>query len=164
MKTLLCVITVILGVIYIAINALKIDGARAFALGSAKGLEKLEYAVFKIQSFHEENGRYPTNLEINCTNYKAIEAKKEICIQTIFLKASEDEDNFVVTYKSLGMPFSGKAGSGLKREFTYTTKTKSFNFSHLDTYREVIIWRMSHIFIGIMLVFLPIVYLRRRSS
>ena len=163
-KTLFCTLIVIIGVIFAGINILKLEGASAYANGSVQGLQKLERAVSNIRSFRQENGRYPTNVEINCTNYKAIKFGNEICIQTISLQASEDEDHFVVIYKSLGRPFSGKTGAGIKREFTYTTETKSFNFSHLDTYREVIIWRISHIFIGIMLVFLPIVYLRRRSS
>lgn len=76
MKVFFCIINILFGIIFIGINALKLDGARAFALGSTRGLQTLEYAVSEIQSFHKENGRYPTNLEINCTIYKAIEVKK----------------------------------------------------------------------------------------
>lgn len=160
MRIFLCIITILFSIIFIGINALKLDGACAFALGSEKGLQKLEYAVSEIQSFHKENGRYPTNVEINCTNYKAIEVKKEICIQTIFLQAIEDTDHFVVTYKSVGVPFSGTMGAGLKREFIYETKTQSFNYAHLDTVNEVVFSRIMKIILGLLLVLLPLMYLR----
>ena len=141
-------------------NIFQFDGARSFAAGSAKALEKLEHAASNIRSFREENTRYPTDWEINCTNYQVIQIDKKICIQTIFLQSFEGENDFIITYKSLGMPFSGKMGAGLKREFTYNTETKSFNYSHLDTYAEVIFSLISKVLMGLLLILLPILYLR----
>jgi len=152
--------TILVGIIFVITNVLRLDGARTFAGQSVNGLKKLERAVSNIKSFRQENGRYPTSLEINCTNYKAITVENDICIQTVFLRMLEEEHNFIVTYKSLGVPFSGKMGSGLKREYIYNTKTQSFNYSHLDTYPEVVFWRLRKVLIGLLLIFLPLVYLR----
>ena len=160
MKKLLCTLAIFLGVIFVIVNVLKLQGAQSYAARSERGLKTLERAVTNIRSFQERNGRYPTNWEINCAGYKAIEYKKGIWIETIFLQAFADDQNFVVTYKSTGMSFSGKIGSGLKREFTYDTRTQSFNYAHADTYAEVLFLRLSKVLVGLFLIFLPIVYLR----
>lgn len=160
MKKLLCILVIFLGFIFVVTNVLKLDGARSYAAGSEQGLKTLEHAVVNIRSFQERNGRHPTTWEINCAGYKAIEYEKGVCIETTSLQTASDDQNFVVTYKSPGMYFSGKIGSGQKRVFTYDTKTQSFNYSHADTYAEVLFWRLSKVLLGLSLIFLPILYLR----
>ena len=160
MKTLLSILIVLIGILVVGTNVATLDSARSYAQRSVTGLEKLERAVSDIRSFRQENGRYPTDIEINCTHYKAIEFNNDICIQTVFLQAVEDQEDFIITYKSIGMPFSGKTGSAMKRTYIYNTKTQAFNYAHSDTYAEVMFWHIGKILIGLILIFLPTAYTR----
>ena len=159
LSTLICTIVILIGLIFTGVAAAKLSGVKSYAMRSAKGLKKLEHAVSNVRIFQQENGRFPTHIEINCTDYKIIEPNDDICIQKTFLNVLEGGHDFIMTYKSTGVPFSGKAGAGPKREFTYDTRTKAFNYSHLDSYAEVLLWRMSHVFIGLIIIFLPLMFL-----